>query len=225
MKISVIIPTLNEEKQIAQVIQNIRKDIANEIIIVDGHSKDDTIKEAKKHLRPQKDKIIEQKGSGFGNAILQGAEIARGDILIIMDGDGSHDPALISELTEKVRRGYEFVIASRYAPGGRSENDVFILYWLGNRFFNWLTNTIHGTRVTDSLYFYIAISKEGYKKLDLRSSGYEMAIEMLVKAHRAGLRFAEVPAVEKKPRFPKSRINIIFDGFKIFKMIMRRYMD
>lgn len=223
MKVSLLIPTLNEEGCIGRVLKEVPRDVVDEIVIIDGHSKDHTETEVKENLR-QGDKFIVQKGKGYGAAFLEGFEVATGDVLIMMDADGSHNPSDIPKLMERVRRGGEYVMVSRYAPGGRSEDDTLIR-WFGNRMFTLMTNMIHGTRVTDSLYLFTAITREGLKKLKLTSPGFEFCTEIVVKAHRAGLKFDEVPAVERARYAGKSKVNAFWHGLKILRMILRRYRD
>lgn len=223
MKISVIFPTRNEEGCIGRVLREVPREIVDEIIVIDGHSTDRTEEEAKAELRPS-DRFVMQKGKGYGGAFREAFDIATGDVIIMMDADGSHDPKDIPAIVDKVERGYEYVMASRYAPGGRSDDDTFIR-WFGNRFFTWLTNAVHSTRVTDSLYLYTAITREGLNKLNLKTDGFEFCTEILVKAHRAGLKFAEVPAVERARFAGKSKVNAFWHGLKILRMILRRYRD
>lgn len=222
MKVSLIIPTKDESGAIGRVLKEISKNIIDEIIVVDGHSKDNTAKEVKAELRPGKDKFILQKKKGFGNALLQGFKIAKGDVVIIMNGDGSHNPKDIPALLKKIKQGYEYVIASRYAKGGRSDDDTLIRF-IGNRTLTFITNLLHGSHVTDSLHFFTAITRSGFKKLHLASTGFDFCIEILIEAHKAGLKFAEVAVVER-PRFAgKSKVNIFSAGAKIFWMILRKY--
>lgn len=221
MKVSLIIPTRNEEGCIGQVLRDIPKKIVNEIVVVDGHSTDKTVKEAKKELR-KKDKLIIQKGEGYGGAFIEAFKVASGNVIIMMDADGSHNPADIPFMLAKIKEGYEYVMASRYAIGGRSQDDTLIR-WFGNQLFTKLTNIVHGTRVTDSLYLFTTINRNGLNKLTLRSQGFEFCTEILVKAHKAGLRFAEVPAVERARYKGESKVNAFSDGLKILRMILRRY--
>lgn len=223
MKVSVIFPTRNEEGCIGRVLKEVPRDVVDEIIVIDGHSTDHTEEEAKAELRPS-DRFVMQKGKGYGGAFREAFDIATGDVIIMMDADGSHDPKDIPAIVDKVERGYEYVMASRYAPGGRSDDDTFIR-WFGNRFFTWLTNVVHSTRVTDSLYLYTAITREGLSKLHLTTDGFEFCTEILVKAHRAGLKFAEVPAIERARFAGKSKVNAFWHGLKILRMILRRYRD
>lgn len=222
MKISLIIPTKNEEGAIGRVLKEIPKKLIYEIIVIDGHSKDNTAKETKAQLRPKKDKFILQKRKGFGNALQQAFKVAHGDVIIIMNGDGSHNPKDLQALTEKIRQGYEYVIASRYAPGGRSDDDTIIRF-IGNRILTWLTNLLHGSNVTDSLHFFTAITRSGLKKIHPTSPGFEFCIEILIRAHKAGLKFAEIPVVERARFAGKSKVNIFFAGLKILEMILRKY--
>lgn len=220
MKVSVIFPTKNEEGCIGRVLREVPREVVDEIIVIDGHSTDRTEEEAKAELRPS-DRFVMQKGKGYGGAFREAFDIATGDVIIMMDADGSHDPKDIPAIVDKVERGYEYVMASRYAPGGRSDDDTFIR-WFGNRFFTWLTNAAHSTRVTDSLYLYTAITRDGLNKLNLKTDGFEFCTEILVKAHRAGLKFAEVPAVERARFAGKSKVNAFWHGLKILRMILRR---
>ena len=222
MKVSLTIPTRNEEGSIGKLLKEIPRKHIDEIIIVDGHSTDNTEKVARKYLKPRKDKFLVQKGLGYGGALKQGADAASGDIIIMMDADGSHNPADIPFMLNKIEEGYEYVMASRYAIGGRSYDDTFVR-WFGNQLFTKLTNTIHNMRVTDSLYLFTAFTKKGYKKLDLKTTGFEFCTEIIVKAARAQLRFAEVPAIERARYAGKTHVFAPWHGLKILLTIFKKY--
>ncbi len=221
MKVSVIIPTRNEARAIGRVLEKIPKEIVNEILVIDGYSTDDTALEAKAKLRRGKDKFILQKKKGFGNAIIQAFKESSGDVIVILNGDGSQNPKDIPSLLAKINQGYDYVIASRYAKGGRSDDDTIVRF-IGNRALTWLTNLIHRTNVTDSLYFFTAITRKGLKKLHLKSAGFEFCIEILIKAHKAGLKFAEVPVVERAS-LSKTKVNAFWVGLRILRVILREY--
>lgn len=222
MKVSLIIPTKNEAGAIGQVLKEVPKNIIDEIIVIDGHSTDNTASEAKAELRPGKDKFILQKKKGFGSALLQAFKTAQGDVIIIMNADGSHNPKDIKSLVKKIEQGYEYVIASRYIKGGGSDDDTIIRF-MGNRSLTFLTNLLHKTNVTDSLHFFTAITRNGLKKLRLSSPGFEFCIEILISAHKAGLKFAEIPVVERQRFAGKSKVNIFSVGAKILWMILQKY--
>lgn len=222
MKTTLIIPTRNEEGSIGRVLHEIPKKLVQQIIVVDGRSQDKTVNEIKANLRDKKDLLILQKSKGYGGAFLEGFKKATGDVIIMMDADGSHNPADIPFLLNKIKLGYEYVMASRYTTGGFSYDDT-IIRWLGNQIFTKLTNIIHGTRVTDSIYLFTAITKKGLSKLNLKSRGFEFCTEILVKAHRAGLRFAEIPAIERARYAGNSKVNALVDGLKYLATIFGKF--
>ncbi len=220
MKTTLIIPALNEEGCIGKTIREIPRDCVDEIIVVDGHSADNTINEAKSVLDPN-DKVIEQKREKFGGAIYDGLDLATGNVVMIMDADGSHNPNDIPKLLSKFSEN-TVVMASRYAPGGRSDDDTFVR-WFGNWLFTKLIRIVHGIKITDSLYFFFAISKENFKKLNLKSQGFAICIEFLVKAKRNGLKIIEIPAIERPRLAGESKVNAFQDGLKILRAILRKY--
>ena len=219
-KVTLIIPALNEEGCIGQTIKEVPRDYIDEIIVIDGHSTDNTAKEAREVLGPN-DKVVEQKRENFGGAIFDGLDLASGDVVMIMDADGSQNPADIPRLLEKYDE-HTLVLASRYTKGGKSDDDTLVRGF-GNWLFTKLTNLVHGTRVTDSLYLFCAISRDQFKKLALQSHDYGICIEFLVKAKRAGLRFKEVPTIERPRLAGKSKVNALRDGWKILQMILHKY--
>ena len=129
MRISIIIPTLNEAGCIEKTLSEIPGGLADEIIIVDGHSLDGTAE----LVRQLGYKVIMQRSRGFGGGFSEGIEVATGDIIILMNADGSMDPEDIPKLVGKIKEGYDCVFAVRYAPGYGSEDDDLIHHF-GNMF-------------------------------------------------------------------------------------------
>ena len=113
-------------------------------------------------------------------------------------------------------------MGSRYMAGARSDDDTFIR-WTGNKVFTLLTNLFHGTGVTDSIYTYNAIPRDAFFKINAKSQGFEYCTEILVRAKKAGLRFAEVPVIEHARIAGDSKVNAFWHGLKILRMILRRY--
>lgn len=220
MKVSLIIPTKDESGVIGSVLKEVPRNIIDEIIVIDGHSTDTTGEEAKAQLRPGEDKFILQKKKGFGSALLQAFKIAKGDVVVIMNADGSHNPKDIPALLKKIGQGYEYVMASRYMKEGRSDDDTIVRF-IGNRTLTFLTNLFYGVNVTDSLFFYTAITRKGLNKLHFSSPGFEFCIEMLIKANKDGLKFAEVPVIERRRFSGKSKVNALSAGWKILMVILR----
>ncbi len=210
MKVTVQIPTYNEEGSLAHTIKRIPQGAADEILVIDGHSTDKTVEIAKSLGC----RVIIQPGKGYGDAQLFGFKQAEGDIIISMDADGSPDPADIPKLVAKIEEGYDLALGSRYMSDARSEDDTFIRY-AGNKIFTFLTNLIHGMKITDSLYFFAAMKKDMVNKLDLKSKDFALCIEVPVKAHKAGYKIGEVACVEGKRFADESRVNAFNDGLKI----------
>lgn len=219
-KVSIIIPARDEEGCIGKLIKEIPRPLVDEIIVIDGHSTDKTEKEAKQAGA----KVFLQKGYGYGGGVQQGVKRASGDIFIFMDADGSMNPKYIPKLLEKVEKGYEYVMGSRYIGGLKSEDDTHIRL-LGNKMFTWLTNIIHGTNVTDSLYTYNAIPRSAFSKIKAKSKGFEYCTEILVRAKKVGLKFTEISAPERPRTAGDSKVNAFRDGLKILKAILQKYDD
>jgi len=217
MKTSIIIPALNEVESIGRVLEGIPKDVADEIIISDGHSTDGT----QELVRKMGYKVIEQKGKGFGAGVASGLEEAKGDIVIIINADGSQNSKDIPLLLEKIEEGYDLVLASRYLPGAGSEDDT-PLHYLGNKMFTWLCNALYKVGISDSLYFFLAAKKEIFEKLKLKSPDSGYAIELPIKAHKAGFKIAEIPSFESKRIDGKAKVNAFVNGFQILLALLKQ---
>jgi len=213
MKISVVIPTKNEEKNLATVLKDLPKSV-DEIIIVDGHSTDDTVKIAKRYGA----KILYEKvGKGF--ALRKGMEAARGDIIITMDADCSHRCVEIGLLVEAIKSGFDIAMGSRFIQGGGTE-DMPWLRIMGNKFFVFLVNAIWDTNYSDLCYGYRAFRKSCVKKLRLKSDGFGIETEIAIKAAKKCLRTIEIPSYEKVRNHGEGKLQTFTDGFKILKTII-----
>ncbi len=215
MKVSLIIPTLNEADCIAKTLSEIPSEVVDEVIVVDGHSQDGTAE----IVRQRGYKVILQKSKGYGAAFAEGVETASGDIIVLMDADGSHNPADIIKLVEKVNEGYDYVMAIRYAPGSRSHDDTRIRH-IGNMFFTFLVNLIYKIYIADALYLFTAVRKDKFHLIAPKSLGFEYCVEILIRAHQQGMRICQVPSVERKRVAGKSKVNAFLDGWKILKTIL-----
>lgn len=210
-----IIPTLNEAGCIEQTLSEIPKNSVDEIIVVDGHSADGTADIVRKLGYT----ILMQKSKGYGGAFAEGIDAATGDILVLMDADGSHDPADIPRLTDKLKEGYDFVVGVRYTPGSQSYDDTLIRH-TGNMFFTFLVNLIHKVFVSDALYLYVAIRKDQFHKIQPKTTGFEYCVEVLIRAHKAGLKIAQVPCIERLRIGGQSKVNALMDGLRILNVIL-----
>src|SRR5260370_37328300 len=151
-RVSVVVPTLNEARNLPYVFSRLRADV-HEVIVVDGHSVDDTIAVARQ-LRPDV-RVVEETRRGKGNAIACGFEAATGDVIAMVDADGSTDPSEIPKFVHALLSGAEFAKGTRFAAGGGS-SDITRLRRLGNRLLGAVVNLCHGTHYTGLCYgFYV----------------------------------------------------------------------
>jgi glycosyltransferase involved in cell wall biosynthesis len=218
-KVSVVIPTLNEVLNIKEVFSKI-PDFVDEIVVVDGNSTDGTGDEIK---RLRKDvKLIVQKPTGKGAALRVGFEKATGDLIIIMDADGSHDPGEISALLEPVLDGYDVSKGSRLLPGGGSD-DFTAFRKLGNGIFVTMVNRMYGANYTDLCYGYRAFKREALEKICCRASGFEIETEQSIRIKKTGLKVKEVPSFEARRKNGNSNLNSFKDGWRILKIILSEY--
>jgi glycosyltransferase involved in cell wall biosynthesis len=220
MMISVIIPTLNEEKNLPIVLKDIKEFFRknrhkHEIIIVDGHSKDRTVKIARKF----RTKILYDDKSK-GSALIKGFGHAKGDIIITMDADCSHVALEFGLLIEGIKAGFDVCMGSRFIQGGGTE-DMPWYRKFGNKFFAWLVNLFWDTNYSDLCYGYKSFRKDAVKKLNLNSVGFAIETEMAIKAAKKKMRILEVPSYEKKRRYGKGKLKTFRDGFVILKTILR----
>ena len=217
--VSVIIPTLNEAKNLPHVFELLKRAGVDELIIVDGHSTDDTV-EVVRRLRPDA-RIILQNRRGKGNALACGFAAARGDIIVMIDADGSTDPAEIPSFVRPIALGHaDFVKGSRYMDGGGS-SDITFLRSAGNKALGLTVNLLFGTRYTDLCYGYSAFRRDVLDKLHITCDGFEVETMLNVRAARAGLGIFEVPSHEYERVHGLSNLNAWSDGKRVIKTIIK----
>ena len=214
MKISIVIPTLNEGKNIRNVLKDIPKSV-DEVIVVDGHSSDNTVDIAKKFGA----KVIYD-DIGKGSALRKGMKEARGDIVITMDADCSHKSSEIGLLTEGINAGFDICMGSRFIQGGGTE-DMPWFRKLGNKFFIFLVNLIWDMHYSDLCYGYRSFRKSCVKKLGLKENGFGIETEIAIKAAKKKLRVLEVPSYEKGRASGEGKLRTFSDGWLILKTIIK----
>jgi len=219
--ISVVIPTLNEVENIKHVFPNI-PDYIDEIVVIDGNSQDGTKEEILK-FRPDA-RIYSNKPSGKGDALRQGFAKATGDIVIMMDADGSHRFSEFPLLIEPVLNGHDVAKGSRFLPNGGSA-DFTAFRRFGNKVFVTMVNTMYGSNITDLCYGYCAFKKEAIQKMNCKSSGFEIETEQSIRMIKAGLKIKEVPSYEDKRINGESNLHAFRDGARILTTIVKEFLE
>jgi glycosyltransferase involved in cell wall biosynthesis len=214
--VSVIIPTLNEARNLPHVLGRL-PEVITEVIVVDGHSTDETIRVAQA-LRPDA-RIILQDRKGKGNALACGFAAANGDIIVMIDADGSTDPAEIPDFIAPLADGAEFVKGSRHMTGGGSADITFVRS-AGNRMFSLAVNMMFGTQYTDLCYGYSAFWRRCLPNLQITCDGFEVETILNVRAAKAGFRILEVPSFEQERIYGLSNLSAWKDGTRVLKAIV-----
>src|SRR5215471_4336661 len=218
--VSVVIPTLNEARNLPHVFAALPTWI-HEVVIVDGRSTDDTVSVARR-LRPDV-KVVMQTGRGKGDALRAGFAASTGDIIVMMDADGSTDGREIARFVTALAAGADYVKGSRFACGGGSA-DLTRTRRIGNKLLSTLVNLLFGTRYTDLCYGYNAVWAEHLSSLAVDCAGFEVETLMNIRAAAAGLVVHEVPSFEHPRLYGASNLRIMMDGWRIAKVIVREWL-
>ncbi len=207
MNISVIIPTKNEEATLEPVLKGVLK-YAWEVILIDGKSTDGTLEIAAKYGVP----VHHDAGKGKGQAMRQAIPLARGDVLVYIDADGSHDPEDIPRLVQPIADGKaDMVIGSRF-KGGSDElvgniNQLFRI--TGSNIITTFINYRWGVHLSDTQNGFRALTREAAQALDLKEDGFPIETEMDIQLLQRGFRIAEVPAHEYRRKGGESKIRLL----------------
>jgi glycosyltransferase involved in cell wall biosynthesis len=229
-KVSVVIPALNEARNLPHVFAALPAGL-HEVIIVDGNSVDDTIATARR-LRPGA-RILRQNRSGKGNALACGFAAATGDIITTVDADGSADPAEIPRFVQALLDGADFAKGTRFTPGGGS-SDITRLRRLGNKMLSALVNTLCRTRYSDLCYGYNAFWRRHVPVLGLNTEsdtpagsgtrlwgdGFEVETLINIRIAQAGLTVTEVASYEHTRIHGVSNLNATRDGWRVLRTIL-----
>jgi glycosyltransferase involved in cell wall biosynthesis len=224
-RVSVVVPALNEATNLPYVLGRIPDEI-HQVIVVDGHSVDDTLGVAKR-VRP-KAVLVTQSRSGKGNAIACGVAVATGDIIVTLDADGSADPGEIPRFVDALVGGADFAKGTRFREGGGS-SDITKLRSVGNRVLCAVVNVLYGTKYTDLCYGYNAfwrhvgptimgepVSAAGGQVL---GDGFEVETLLNTRVARSGLVVTEVPSYEHSRIHGASNLNAVRDGMRVLLTI------
>jgi glycosyltransferase involved in cell wall biosynthesis len=217
--VTLVIPTKNEAANIGWVLEQVPTCV-DEVILVDGHSRDATLVTAR--FCRSDVRIIAQEGAGKGDALRAGFQAATGDVIVMIDADGSMSPQEIPRFLYFLSNGYDFVKGSRFMGGGGSL-DITRLRRLGNRGLLLLLNTLYNAHLTDLCYGFCAFYRHYLDFFDLTTPGFEIETQLTICALRAGLRVAEVPSLEMPRRAGRSNLRTFRDGTRVLRTVLRHH--
>jgi glycosyltransferase involved in cell wall biosynthesis len=219
--VSVVVPTLNEAANLPYILPLLPR-YADELVLVDGHSTDETLETARR-LCPDV-RVVMQNGAGKGAALQSGFSSCTGDIIVMLDADGSNDPAEIPLFVGALLSGADFAKGSRFVQGGGTA-DMPRYRKAGNRLFVWLVRLLFGSRYSDLCYGYNAFWRDVIEDLTLDANGFEIETMMNIRALRAGLRVVEVPSFEEARIHGESNLQTMRDGWRVLRTIFSERMS
>lgn len=220
MDVSVILPTMNEEEAIKEVLPRIKRvldgmGLEYEVIVVDK-STDRTAEIAREFGAI----VVRQRGKGYGDAYLEGFRRARGRFVLMMDPDGSYDPDDIPVLLEPLLKGEADLVMGNRLGG---EMDDGAMPWLhrriGNPLLTWVLNLFFKAGISDAHCGMRAIRRDALERLPLKCRGMEFASEMVIEAAKHGLRIREVP-IRYHRRIGKSKLSSFRDGWRHLRLML-----
>ncbi len=186
--------------------------------MVDGHSKDGTLKAAKKLGF----KGILQDGSGLGDAYRTGAKNLSTDFMIILDADGSHQPEDIQKFVRKAGEGFDLVVGSRLRKGVKSDDMTFFRLY-ANYAIAFAMRLMFRVPLTDPWMGFRIINRKKFLELKTTSQGQEVDLEMSIKGARSGFKIGEIDSFEPKRIFGKSKFNVFFEGMRAGVLFAREF--
>lgn len=215
--VCVLVPTLNESGTIADVIEGFHDQGLENVLVVDGHSTDDTPQIARDHGA----RVIKQSGTGKGQAVREGVATANAPFILMVDGDGTYRPDDAPSMLDPLLSGEaEHVIGNRFADMG--EDAMTRLNRAGNRLVNRVFATVHGRNLVDILSGYRAFTKESFRHFMLSAQGFGIETELAVECVKHGVTTEVVPvSYRARPGGSETNLHPLRDGAVIFLTLYR----
>ena len=213
--VCILIPTLNEGKTIEGLVGEFRSLGYENVLVIDGHSTDETVKKAQ-HAGA---KVVIQSGKGKGQAVTQAFQIITDKYVVMIDGDGTYLPAEVDKLLEPVREGLaDHVIGNRFANYERGAFTSLNLF--GNKLLNKIFGFAYGIWLNDILSGYRAFNNRAIKQIELNRTGFEVETEITVECVKKNLKIVEVPITYlARVSGAATKLRPVRDGFRIASTI------
>jgi glycosyltransferase involved in cell wall biosynthesis len=231
MKVTLLIPTLNEEIGMKTVMPKVKKEWVDQILVVDGKSKDKTVEVA----RQMGYDVVIQETPGIRGAYMDALPHIKGDVILTFSPDGNSIPELIPACINKLKEGYDMVIVSRYAEGAKSYDDDAVTSF-GNKMFTTFINVFHRARYTDAMVIYRAYYTRMIKELDLdKDESFETEERLFktkiswepllsIRAAKRKLKVCDIPGDEPAREGGERKLQVLKWGaaymFEVFREIV-----
>ena len=216
--LTLVIPAKNEEYSLPRVLKEIKKLNFKKIIVL-AKSDLKTIKAIKNFDC----KIIKQKNSGYGNAIIEGINATKTKYVCIFNADGSFDPKYLDSLLKKSIGGFNFIFASRYLKQAGSQDDTFLTL-IGNKIFTLIGRIFFKLKLSDILFTFILGETQKFKNLNLKSKDFRLCVEIPIKIKKKEFSYAEGPSFERGRLGGKKKVNEFKDGFLILFAMLKFFI-
>jgi dolichol-phosphate hexosyltransferase len=223
--VSIVIPTLNEAGNIRNILETIDRELAypKEIIIVDGNSTDGTleiVKDANSSLIKDADvRLIVEPRRGYGLALRKGMKAAKGEIVIMVDGDGTYEVKHANRLIHRMlETDAEMCLATRMYDPNKA---MGLFNFVGNKIITFCFNMLYKQNFSDTQSGFRAISHSALEKVNFKETDMAFATEMLIKFSRRGFKMVEIPSNYKARKYGKTKLKPLNSGIEILTTILK----
>ncbi len=219
--VSVVIPTLNEAGNIKEAITTIEEELAhpNEIIVIDGNSTDGT----QEIVRRANCRLIVEPRRGYGLALRAGFKQAKGNVIVMVDGDGTYEIRHINRLLETlVKKRAEMCLATRMYDPNKA---MGMMNFVANKVMTFFFDFLFMQFLSDSQSGFRAFTRSAIEKVELQEEDMSFATEMLVQFAKNDLKMVEVPTVYKSRKYGRTKLRKIKSGVDIFTTMFRGFME
>jgi len=219
--VSVVIPTLNEAGNILEELTTIKKglDYPKEIIVVDGDSTDGT----KEIVKDADCRLIIEPRRGYGTALKTGIKHAKGNVVVMVDGDGTYEVKHINLLLDKmIKEDAEMCLVTRMYDPNKA---MGMMNFVANKVITFFFDILYGQFISDSQSGFRAISHSAIEKVELHEEDMAFATEMLVKFAKKGFKMVEVPSVYRSRKYGKTKLRKIKSGVEIFTTMFKGILE
>src|SRR4030042_6851325 len=200
--VSVVIPTLNEAGNIREALDTIDRELAfpKEIIVVDGNSTDGTLE----IVKDSNCRLIIEPRRGYGVALRKGMKAAKGDVVIMVDGDGTYEFKHVNRLIQRmIDTDAEMCLATRmYDP----DKAMGLVNFVGNKIITFCFNMLYRQSLSDTQSGFRAISHSAIEKVDFKETDMPFATEMLIKFAKKGFKMVDVKSIYKQRKYGKTKL-------------------